>query len=116
MAVVLCTGVDRNLIRTRVLLLEGAGHEVHSAMSESELVAACGRARFDVAVFGQAASAPQKRRFLQLLREHCPSARVLELYSIGTTRALPDADAWLEVPAEVPQDLAARVAALAASR
>jgi hypothetical protein len=48
-----------------------------------------------------------------LVREHCPGAKLLELYSVSKGRALDDADSWLEVPADVPQHLAELVTTLA---
>ncbi len=113
MAVVLCTGVDRGLINTRRILLEQAGHVVETAMGERELLAVCSSSRFDIAVIGQTGSPFQKQRFLRLIREHCPGVKVLELFSPLTGKQLPDVDAWLEVPAVVPYDLATRVSALA---
>jgi hypothetical protein len=49
-----------------------------------------------------------------VIREHCTATKVLELYALSTGKALQDADAWLEIPSEGPQELAARVQALAA--
>ena len=115
MALVLCTGVDSVLLKTRQLILQQAGHEVVTATDERTVKTACTQRRFEVAVIGQAASAKGKRQIMALIRERCPSARVLELYRISTGRILEEADSWLEVPADVPQELAERVTALAAS-
>jgi CheY-like chemotaxis protein len=112
MALVLCTGVDRVLLRTRALILEQAGHHVVSAGNEAEVIAACKQHRFDVAVLGQGMGGTQKQQILRVVRESCPDARVLELFQ--RTKSLPQADAWLEVPADVPADLAQKVAKLAA--
>lgn len=114
MALVLCTGVDAGLTTTRKLILQQAGHKVIVAMDESSVRAACQKHRFDVAVIGQAASAKAKQAIIWLIRKHCPSAKVLELYRYSTGRILEDADSWLEVPADVPSELAERVTALAA--
>lgn len=113
MALVLCTGINDTLIATRKLLLERAGHKVVTATGEPELIAACIANKFDVAVIGQTVSANQKHRVLLLIREHCPPAKVLELFSPNKGQDLADADDWLEVPASVPSDLAERVSALA---
>ena len=115
MALILCTGVDPVLIKTRQLILEAAGHKVTTAINESAVAAACQQQVFDVAVIGQAVSPTVKRQIMALIRRHCPSARVLELYRYSTGRILSNADAWLEVPVDVPQELAERVTALAAS-
>lgn len=112
MALVLCTGVDAVLMKTRQLLLEHAGHQVVTAMDEPTVVAACRQQIFHVAVIGQSASTTGKRRIAALIRKHCPSAKLLELYWPSTGRILPDADSWLEVPTTVPQELAERVSAL----
>jgi hypothetical protein len=113
MATVLCTGADRVLIETRTLILRAAGHTVVPALAEPDLIAACTQNRFDVAVVGQAISAVQKKRVVSLVRQHCPTAKVLELYSPIRGRSLPDADDWLEVPATIPTDLVEYVEKLA---
>ena len=95
------------------MLLERAGHIVVSALGTEAVQYACRRGGFDVAVIGQGCTEEEKREFLSLLREHCPSARVLELYLAHSHPALKDADAHLEVPAELPSDFVDRVNALA---
>ena len=114
MALVLCTGVDPSVVRTRQLILESAGHIVVPALDEPSLVAACHDHEFDVAVVGQTASAKIKLRIASLIRECCHNAKLLELYTVSSGKVLEDADSWLEVLADVPQELAARVDALAA--
>jgi hypothetical protein len=114
MALVLCTGVDPSVVRTRQLILERAGHVVISAMDEAGLIKACHQNKFEVAVVGQTVSPKVKRRIAGLIRESCADTKLLELYTISSGRVLDDADSWLEVLADVPQELAARVEALAA--
>jgi hypothetical protein len=114
MALVLCTGVDPSVVRTRQLILERAGHVVIPALDEPSLIAACRQNKFEVAVIGQTTSAKIKRRIAGLIRECCQDAKVLELYTVSSGKVLEDADSWLEVLADVPQELAARVEALAA--
>lgn len=116
MALVLCTGIDQSLLRTRKLILEKAGHTVVTASEQRDVVAACGKHQFDVAVIGQTVSTKSKRALSSLVRENCPSAKILELYQANHGPALPagEADSWLEVPTDVPQDLAAHVGKLAA--
>ncbi|HEY4677525.1 MAG TPA: hypothetical protein VIJ01_10205 [Candidatus Angelobacter sp.] len=114
MALVLCTGVDPAVVRTRQLILERAGHVVVPALDEASLIQACQQNKFDVAVVGQTVSPKIKRRIAGLIRETCTDTKLLELYTISTGRVLDDADSWLEVLADVPQELAARVAGLAA--
>ena len=113
MALVLCTGVNPALVRTRQMLLEQAGHTVVPAMDEPTLLGACQNNQFDVAVIGQTVSPKSKRRVLHLVRQYCPSSKVLELYTSITGRILEEADSWLEVPADVPEELVQRVEALA---
>lgn len=113
MALVLCTGIDVPLMETRKLILEQAGHTVVTATSEPEIVEACGKHIFDVAVIGQTISRRMKRVVASLVRENCPSAKILELYPLHQGRGVEDADAWLLVPSEVPHELAARVNQLA---
>ena len=114
MALVLCTGVDPVLLKTRKLILQSAGHTVITAMDESGIAKACGQHAFEVAVIGQTAPESVKRRIMTLIRTNCPEARVLELYRFSTGKFLEDADAWLEVPSDLPQELAERVNAMAA--
>jgi hypothetical protein len=113
-ALVLCTGVDPSVVRTRQLILERAGHVVVPAMDEASLIKACQQNKFEVAVVGQMVSPKIKRRIAGLIRETCRDAKLLELYTISSGRVLDDADSWLDVLAEVPQELATRVEALAA--
>lgn len=113
MALVLCTGVDQSVVRTRQLILERAGHIVVPALNETALVSACKQNSFEVAVVGQTPSAQTKRRIAQFIRECCPGAKLLELYTVSSGKVLEDADSWLEVLADVPQELAERVQALA---
>lgn len=114
MALVLCSGIDPALMETRKLILEHAGHKVVTAMDESSVTAACQEHRFEVAVIDQAGSSGAKRQIMQMIRKQCPSAKVLELYRYSMGKVLEDADSWLEVPADVPQELAERVTSLAA--
>lgn len=48
-----------------------------------------------------------------VVKEHCPHVKILELYQPHLGKAVEDADSWLEVPADVPSDLAERVDELA---
>jgi hypothetical protein len=108
-ALVLCTGVDPVLLETRKLILQQAGHKVITTRSEPELAAACEANRFDVAVIGQTVTPRMKQVISTLVRQHCPTAKVLELYYPYQGKALDNADSWLEVPAAVPRDLAQKV-------
>jgi hypothetical protein len=113
MAVVLCTGSELVLMETRKLILQGAGHRVVTVTNPSDISSACKEHVFDVAVIGQSTSAKSKRSIASLIRMHCPSAKILELYPANQSPAIDDADSWLEVPAQVPQELAQRVNELA---
>jgi CheY-like chemotaxis protein len=112
MARVLCTGVNPVLMKTRQLILESAGHTVVPASDEREIKAVCSKQKFDVAVIGQSISRKVKIRVLDLVREHCPEARILELTLPYGSKALEDADAWLEMPSD-PEELAQAVNSLA---
>jgi CheY-like chemotaxis protein len=101
-------------METRRLILEQAGHSVIQASSEPEVVRACSTHAIQVAVISQTIEPQEKLRAFALIREHCPSAKVLSLYVRGLGKALPDADDWLEVPVNVPASLAERVSQLAA--
>jgi hypothetical protein len=106
--------VDASLIMTRVMILERAGHKVVPALSEPQVTDACKGRTFDVAVIGQAISPSEKIRIFHLVRMNCPHAKVLELFHPPTGKVLRDADDWLEVPTDIPANLAERVATLAA--
>jgi len=116
MALVLCTGVNPVLLKTRQLILENAGHTVVPASNEREIEAVCGEKKFDVAVIGQNTPPKTKARVLELLREHCPAARILELYPPYASRTLKNADAWLEMPTDRPEELAEAVNSLASKK
>lgn len=113
MALVLCTGMNPGLMETRKIILQRAGHHVIMADDERELTAACEANDFDVAVIGQTISPKVKRAVASLIRRSCPSAKILELYPPYQGKAVQDADSWLEVPADVPDELAERVNDLA---
>ena len=110
---VLCVGTDDVLMHTRKMILERAGHRVFSVKGPQELISACENNSVQVAVLGQNMDRSQKLLAFSLIRSHCPGAKVLSLYRVDTGRALPDADDWLQVPADVPSDLAERVTKLA---
>lgn len=112
-ALVLCTGVDSLLLETRKLILERAGHKVIGARNLRQIEAACRKHHFDVAVLGQTLSSENKKSAASLVRKYCGQAKILELFQPHHGKTIADADAWLEVPAEVPQDLAERVTELA---
>lgn len=109
MALVLCTGVDEALLQTRRLILESAGHRVVSVTNEQGLIAACNVHSFDVAVIGQTVTSNMKRHVAAVIKEHCPDAKILELYQPHLGRTLSNADSWMETPADVPRELADRV-------
>lgn len=103
-------------METRKLILQLAGHRVITAMNEIELAVACESNPFDVVVIGQTAKPSIKRSIYSMVRNRCPSAKILELYSPHQGRSLEDAESWMEVPAAVPRDLADRVSELAKSQ
>lgn len=112
MALVLCTGVDAMLTQTRKMILEGAGHTVITASYDLEVISACERHPFSVAVIGQATYPEMKRNIAGLVRQHCPSAKILELYAPHEGKTVLIADSWLEVPVKIAHELADHVAEL----
>ena len=64
MAMVLCTGFEPSVVRTRQLILERVGHTVVPVLDESVLPTACKQNQFAVAVMGQAISPVNKQRIL----------------------------------------------------
>ena len=115
MAVVLCTGSDPVLMKTRQIILESAGHKVLSAISGGEVEILCSAFAFHVAVLGQSAAPTLKREVMAAVRRSCPTAKVLELYPPHVGRVFEDADAWLEMPPETPDMLIEMVDRLATS-
>ncbi len=115
MAYVLCTGNDDSLLATRRLVLERAGHTVVTTSSEREVIAACKAQQFDVAVIGQSVSGKEKMRIAGLVRQYCKKVKILELVPLHEHKAVQDADAWLDVPTDLPPHFAESVSALAQS-
>jgi len=113
MARVLSVGADKPLMATRKMILEGAGHTVVTATNVHEVEAACASVPFQVAVIGQNVIPAEKQRAFDLIRERCPTAKILCLYNTLSGRVLPDADDWLEVPANSAGELAEHVDKLA---
>ena len=113
MALVLCTGSDPVVMKTRQLLLETGGHTVMLASNDAQVEKACKSHQFDVAVIGQNVSPAVKQRFFRLVREHCTSTRILELLRPFNDRILEKADATLVMLSESPEQLVELVTALA---
>jgi CheY-like chemotaxis protein len=101
---------------TRKLLLEQAGHTVITATSEPNLAFACEHYDFDVVVIGQVMSPRNKKALASIIRERRPSAKILELCLLYEGKVLDDADSWLNVPTDVPRELAECVSELATKR
>ena len=116
MALVLCLGSDESLIRTRTLLLERAGHKVVSVRNVRDIEQVCRQHAFDVAVIGQGIPPPERFRIADVLRELCPDAAVLELFTISSPAVLDSATDSLEMSGAQPSELAEKVSALAATR
>jgi hypothetical protein len=95
------------------LILETAGHEVRQARTQNEVVSECAKQQFDVVVIGQTVTNRMKHLIVSVVRQNCPGVKILELYQPHMGKAVEDADSWLEVPAEIPSDLAKRVGELA---
>jgi hypothetical protein len=87
-------------MKTRQLILEHAGHTVIPASDDREVKTVCSLHKFEVAIIGQNISAKAKGRVLELVREHCPEVKVLELYPQYASKSLKNADGWLQMPAD----------------
>jgi CheY-like chemotaxis protein len=99
MAKVLCVGMNDAAMQTRQMLLEQAGHSVAIARDLRQIIAACEREQFSVAVLGQHLPAKEKLRITGKVRELCPGARILELQATLST-PIPTADAHLTASEE----------------
>lgn len=116
MANVLCIGANDAAMQTRQMLLEGAGHSVTTVKDLRQIIAACEGQPFSVAVLGQNLPTKEKLRISDVVREHCPDARILELQA-SPTSPIPDADAHLRVTGDAfAQELIDCVNHLAARR
>ncbi len=113
MAKVLCIGMDDAVMQTRQMLLERAGHAVTTVRDLRQIVAACKREQFSVAVLGHHLPGKEKLRITNAVREHCPGARILELQA-SLSAPIPAADSHLSVTDdEFAQELIACVNRLA---
>ncbi len=81
MALVLCTGIDPSVVRTRQLILERAGHVVVPALDEHSLIAACQQNKFEVALPASSANAAVTLRCWNSIP--CPAARSLKMQIHG---------------------------------
>lgn len=115
MARILCTSTDKKLLKTRRLVLEHDGHSVALATSEEGARQLCERCTFDLAIIGHTHTLAEKRAIHGAVRQHCPGARVLEIYIRSTGKVFPDANDWLDIAAETMPELRLRVAALTAA-
>lgn len=113
MSIVLNTGIYPPLMETRRLVLENAGHNVVTAAEDQELIEACHKYCFEVAVIGQSASPRHKQHLFSIIRRECASAKILELVTPDTGKTLGAADSWLDIPGSAPDALARRVSELA---
>ncbi len=113
MALVLCTGSDTAVMKTRQLILEQAGHTVVLAADDRNVEKICRNNQIEVAVIGQNTSPAVKQRYFLLIRAHCTQAKILELHRPFSDRTLQEADGWLAMPNEQPEKLAEVVTALA---
>jgi hypothetical protein len=117
MPTVLNAGTQDALLNARAAALQQAGHAVVRVVNEIDLIDACKRTRFHVAVIGQCVATMPKHRILTVVREHCPKALVLELYTAREGQSPKGADEWLQVSSDsVAEELVERVTALAQRR
>ena len=81
-------------------------------MTQPATIKACPRHAFHVAVVGQEETPENKKSVFALVRQHCPSTKILEVYAIEVGRTLKGADDWLALPKQEPTELIERVATL----
>ena len=108
---ILCIGIDSAAMRTRLLILERAGHKVTQARDLRQVQSACETISFDVAILGQSLNANEKMRINDVLQKNCKSAKILELHT-GLAPDLPHADEHLQATTMEPEDLIDAVKAL----
>ncbi|HET6934591.1 MAG TPA: hypothetical protein VFI72_07105 [Candidatus Angelobacter sp.] len=109
MALILYAGLDRALMQTRRMILQGAGHKTIGAADENEFVAACQSHSFHIILLSQTLPSVLKLRLSAIARRLRPGAKVLELYASHLGRTIRDADDWLDTPLDSPGELAARI-------
>lgn len=91
---ILCIGIDSASMRTRLLILERAGHTVTQARDLRQVQAACETISFSVAILGQSLNANEKMRVSDVVLKSCKSANILELHT-GIAPDLPHANEHL---------------------
>ena len=99
---ILCVSWDRNLARTREMLLASAGFEVVSALGAAEAMAACSKMTPDLLVLGYSVPQPEKRQYIQVFRKNSKSP-VLSMIT-PPQRPLPEADFAIDTRHD-PQEL-----------
>jgi hypothetical protein len=82
------------------------------ATTQPAIIKACQRNTFHVAVVSQEENPEKKKHVFALIRRHCPSTKILEVYPIEVGRTLKEADDWLALPKQEPTELIERVATL----
>src|SRR5437870_3363776 len=87
---VLCVSWDRNLSRTREMLLTSAGFEVSSASGPAEARAACANSGADLLILGYSVPQSDKREMIRAFRTTSKSP-VLSMLT-PPQRPLPEAD------------------------
>ncbi len=102
MARILSISYDETLLRTRELMLKGAGHTTVSALGYHDGRVACGRGNFDLIIIGHSIPEKDKVDLIVCFREANPGAQVIALTRAGEHR-LKEVDAYLS-PGE-PEEL-----------
>lgn len=114
---VLCIGVNDAMMRIRLSILGAAGHSVTQATDLRRVIAACDSNQFAVAVLGQLLGHPEKLRITDVVRKHCPGAKILELYTSMTPEIPKEVDAHLCVNIDnLAEELVGAVNRLSAQR
>lgn len=104
-------------MRTRLLILQGAGHSVAQATDLREVTKACERSQFSVIVLGQSLALPEKLRITDVVRKHCLDAKILELHGSIKSEMPDDADSALSANGlDFAQELVNAVNRLAAEK
>ena len=102
MARILSISYDEMLLRTRAMILEGAGHQVTSALGFTDGRGACQGGAFQLFILGHSIPERDKVELLACFRAAHPKAHVIALTRAGETR-LREVDTYVN-PGD-PQDL-----------
>jgi CheY-like chemotaxis protein len=99
---ILNVALHEAVLKSRSAMLEGAGYEVVPALSIVDLQRACEEQQsFDLVIIGYSLPKEERRRAMIMVRRHCGSVPILELYPHGTDPADVESDEQLSTRSDL---------------